>query len=95
MGTGGSGSNQGKSIRWMAWRKMAVSKNQGGLGFRDLHGFNVALLGKHIWNFCHKPSSLVARLFKARYFPDNHILRASKGVGSSFIWTGIWRLKRS
>lgn len=39
-------SNSNKSIRWLAWDKMSMSKKQGGLGFRDLHGFNFSLLGK-------------------------------------------------
>lgn len=77
----------------MGWDKMAISKREGGLGFRDLHGFNIALLGKHIWNFCSKPNSLVARIFKARYFCNSHILQATKGRDSSFIWTGIWEAK--
>ncbi|XP_063946052.1 uncharacterized protein LOC135151500 [Daucus carota subsp. sativus] len=42
-----------------------------------------------------KPDSLVTRIFKSRYFPDNHILQASKGNDSSFIWTGIWEAKES
>lgn len=30
-------------------------KSKGGLGFRDLYGFNLALLGKHVWNFLNNP----------------------------------------
>lgn len=74
---------------------MATDKSNGGLGFRNLHGFNIALLGKHIWKFCHNPTSLVARVFKGRYFPDNHVLQAQKGNDLSFIWTGIWEAKES
>lgn len=77
----------------MGWEKMAMAKNKGGMGFRNLHGFNIALMGKHIWNFCCKPQSLVARLFRARYFPEGHILQAGKGTEPSFIWTGIWEAK--
>lgn len=55
-----------KGIRWMAWDKMSVAKSEGGLGFRNLYGFNLALLGKHVWNFIKNPQSLVARVFKAR-----------------------------
>lgn len=71
--------NQTKSIRWLSWGRMGESKSQGGLGFRSLVGFNLALLGKQVWNFLENPQSLVARVFKARYYPNNHILQASRG----------------
>lgn len=51
------------------------------------------MIGKHVWKFAHNPSSLVARIFKARYFSDRHILEARQDTGSSFIWLGIWEAK--
>lgn len=88
----GRGDNQ-KGINWLSWNNMSYAKSKGGLGFRNLHGFNIALLGKHIWNFMQNPNSLVARVFKGRYFPDTLVLKATKGQGSSFIWAGIWTAK--
>lgn len=70
-----------------------MAKYRGGLGFRSLHGFNLALLGKHVWNFLSNQHSLVARIFKARYFSECHILKAQLGKGVSFIWKGIWEAK--
>ena len=72
---------------------MSYSKSSGGMGFKDLYGFNIAFLGKHCWKFMHNPSSLVSRVFKAKYFPSTTVLKAVKGQGSSFIWTGIWQAK--
>ncbi|KAL8134372.1 hypothetical protein AgCh_009411 [Apium graveolens] len=90
----GSTGNNSKGIRWAAWDKMVLPKCKGGLGFRDLNDFNLALLGKNVWNFyCSRPNSLVTRLFKARYFPGKSILHAATGVGPSFVWTGIWEVK--
>ena len=34
-------------------------------------------------------------MFKARYFPHSNLLRASRGGGSSFIWSGIWQAKEA
>ncbi|KAL8127117.1 hypothetical protein AgCh_014147 [Apium graveolens] len=88
-----SGEAQTKGIWWLSWERMGVAKCQGGMGFRNLVGFNLALLGKHIWNFLENPHSLVARVFKARYYPNNHLLQAIRGGGSSYIWSGLWEAK--
>ncbi|XP_074347086.1 uncharacterized protein LOC141685908 [Apium graveolens] len=66
---------------------------KGGLGFRDLYGFNIALLGKHCWNFINNPQSLVSRVYKERYFSNTTMLGAKKGQNPSFIWQGIMTAK--
>lgn len=65
------------------------------MGFKNLHGFNLALLGKHCWNFMSRPNTVVTRLYKARYFPKCHFLKADQGAGPSFIWAGIWKAKEA
>lgn len=90
-----SGSDQGKGINWLSWGSMSMSKHRGGLGFRSLHGFNLALIGKHCWNFLKNPQSLVARVFKARYFPSCNFLQAKMQKGSSYIWSGIIAAKNT
>lgn len=88
-----SNSSNSRGICWMAWNRLCKSKNRGGLGFTDLHGFNVALVRKHVWNFLNQPNSLVARVFKERYFQDCSVLQAQRGEGSSLIWGGIYEAK--
>ncbi|MCH84971.1 RNA-directed DNA polymerase (Reverse transcriptase), partial [Trifolium medium] len=61
------GGNDNKGIRWLAWDKLACSKEEGGLGFRDFQMFNMAMVAKQGWNFIIKPTSLVARIFKGRW----------------------------
>lgn len=68
---------------------MCKSKCKGGLGFRSLYGFNIALLGKLVWQFMNKPSSLVARVCRARYYPTDHIQQAQRDIDASFICMGI------
>lgn len=71
-----SNSSNNKGIKWLSWTHMSMAKKEGGLGFRDLHGFNIALLGKQCWNMLKNPDALVSRLLKTRYFPNCNLLQA-------------------
>ncbi|GAU25274.1 hypothetical protein TSUD_17870 [Trifolium subterraneum] len=63
----GGGANNG-GIKWLAWDRMTYPKEYGGLGFRDLHLFNMATVAKQGWNLITKPNTLVAKVYKARRY---------------------------
>jgi hypothetical protein len=84
---GGGTNNNG--IKWLAWDRMTTPKSQGGLGFRDLQSSNLAMVAKQGWNIMTNPSSLVARLYKARYFPNCSFFEAKIGHNPSYAWRGI------
>jgi len=69
--------------------KLSIHKNHGGLGFKDLSAFNLAMLGKQGWKFLTEPHSLVFRIFKARYFPSKSYLTAPIGHNPSYVWRSI------
>lgn len=58
-----------KGIHWCLWRNMCSLKEVGGMGFRIFCQFNVVLLAKQGWSLINNPSSLLARVFKAKYYP--------------------------
>lgn len=49
----------------MNWEALCVSKKDGGLGFRDFGGLNVAILGKKWWHLMQNPDLLSFRIFQA------------------------------
>ena len=71
-------------IHWLKWGKLCKAKDGGGLGFRDLHLFNLALLAKQGWRLIQNPHSLVARVLKAKYYPSTSFLNAKLGHNPSF-----------
>lgn len=72
--------NRGKKgIHWCALKDICVSKDAGGLGFRKLDKFNIALLAKQGWRLINYPNSLLARVLKAKYYPNASFLTALLG----------------
>ena len=51
-----------KKVHWMSWRRLCNSKKMGGMGFCDLHAFNLALLAKQAWKLVQKKDSLFYRI---------------------------------
>ncbi|XP_019164478.1 PREDICTED: uncharacterized protein LOC109160650 [Ipomoea nil] len=76
-------------IHWYAWDRMCKPKRYGGMGFKRLHQFNLALLGKQGWRMLTCPDSLVARVFKARYYPTTSFFDAVIGGNPSYVWRSI------
>lgn len=78
-----------KNIHWKRWENMCKAKAAGGLGFRSIRDFNIALLGKQIWRLLQYPDRLVSKIFKARYYPQGSVLSAKTGSNPSYIWRSI------
>ena len=84
-----SKSRERRGMHWISWKRMSLPKKEGGLGFKDIEKFNLALLGKQVWRILQSPNSFLSRLLKARYFPNNNVLTAGTGYKPSFIWKSL------
>ncbi|KAL0376653.1 UNVERIFIED_CONTAM: LINE-1 retrotransposable element O protein [Sesamum calycinum] len=62
-----------RTIHWLSWQRLCDSKLQGGLGFRRLHLFNLAMLAKNLWRIFTSPERPLCRVLRARYFPHDLI----------------------
>jgi hypothetical protein len=82
-----------RGLHWLSWERLSVSKDYGGMGFKNLQAFNLAMLGKQAWNLITKPESLITKLLKAKYFPKCDFFDSSIGHNPSFVWRSIWNAK--
>lgn len=78
-----------RKLAWISWEKLCISKTEGGMGFRDLKAFNLALLAKQGWRIQKNTSSLVHRVYKAKYFAKGSFVQAQLGKRSSYAWMSI------
>ena len=68
---------------------MCMPKDRGGLGFRDLRCFNLALLAKQGWRLQTNSTSLFSRVYKAKYFPHCNFDEATIGRNPSYAWRSL------
>ena len=88
-----SNQENGSGIHWMKWSRMSLSKNRGGMGFRDLVSFNKALLAKQCWRLLTSPDSLAAKVISAKYYPNLSFMDVTLGTKPSFAWRSIYGVR--
>lgn len=64
------------------------------MGFKDLAKFNIALLTKQRWRILIQPTSLMARILRAKYFSNSRFFNATLGSNPSLVWKSIWSARR-
>ena len=91
-----------RKIHWVSSNRLCDRKDDGGFSFREIEDFNDAILAKQIedfndailakqiWRFLQDESSLVYRIFRARYFPHGRIMKAELGTKPSFTCRNLW-----
>ena len=59
-------------------------KKFAGIGFCNLHGFNLAMLGKQGWNLINNPHTTIYKILKNKYYPNVGFLDAKLGHKPSY-----------
>ena len=59
------------------------------MGFRNLQAFNLSMLTKQGWRLLMNLNSLVARVYKAKYYPHGDVLNVSLGSRPSYAWRSV------
>ncbi|GMI78245.1 hypothetical protein HRI_001493800 [Hibiscus trionum] len=84
-------SESGKKIHWMNWESVCRPLELGGLGIRNLHFQNRALLCKWFWNFANNKDSEWRKVLCCKLNWDKDILLPEPKLHrlESWIWKGI------
>lgn len=84
------GSHSSRGIPWKAWTFLCKPKEEGGMGFRNLEKFNLALLAKKLCRLHVYPNSFLAKTLKSKYSPNSSIWETPLGYNPSFAWKSMW-----
>lgn len=76
-------------MHWHSWESMCLPKSMGGLGFRDIGCFNMALLAKQIWRIHCGECPILAAILKARYYKHSDVLNTLRGYDPSYTWRSL------
>ena len=71
------------------WEKVCLPQEEGGIRFRMIHEFNLALLAKQLWRLVQYSDSLVAKVLRERYYRMSSPLRTTSVNSPSYVWTSI------
>lgn len=75
-----------RTLLWKSWNKLAMNKDEGGLGFRDIQCFNSVLLAKQLWRLLTHSNLLMSKVLKAKYFPHGGLLNVVVSPQASWLW---------
>lgn len=76
-------------MHWVSWKKICRSKEDGGVGFKDIGYFNQAILVKQAWRLLSVPNSLLSWVYKAWYFDKKDFMEAGKSQRPTYAWPRI------
>jgi hypothetical protein len=82
---------ENNKCHWISWENITRPKEDGGLGFRDLHIFKLAMLARQSWRVLQNSDSLCCMVLRVMYFPDTTISEATPKMYMSYTWRSVLR----
>jgi hypothetical protein len=62
-----------------------MKKEHGGMGFRHMYDFNLAMLRKQGWKLLTNPDTILFKVFKAKYYLMKGFLEAKLGHNPTYV----------
>ena len=84
------GHNPGeRKLHLINWDTICQPKARGGLGLKKSSLVNQAMIAKQYWRIQNYPNSLMAKTFKAKYFPNSSLQNYKPKPHHSWTWRNI------
>jgi len=81
-------------IAYRSWDDICQSKENGGLGIRDLETVNKSLLIHAAYNIATNTNPFLTSILKAKYYPNASFWTANNFGTRSIFWSSIMQVKK-
>lgn len=71
---------------------MRKPKSKGEMGFKDRWTFNMVLLAKQSWHVMANESTMLHKLYEAKYFSKTNFMDAKLDPSPSYTWWKFWEV---
>jgi hypothetical protein len=80
-------------FHFRSWDDICKSKDNGGLGIRDIQKVNHSLIINAAWNIATGKNNFLSSILKAKYYPNTSFWNASNSPTKSIFWSSITQVK--
>lgn len=80
-------------IAYRSWYDICQSKENGGLGIRDLETVNKSLIIHAAYNIANEKNPFLTAVLKAKYYPNTSFWKSSTSTTKSIFWSFVLQVK--
>lgn len=92
--TGVQEDNPTSPIAYRSWDDICQSKENGGLGIRDLETVNKSLIIHAAYNIANNKNPFLTSVLKAKYYPNSSFWTANNSGTRSIFWSSVMQVKK-
>jgi hypothetical protein len=85
--------DKARNLSLKSWNSICLPKHEGGLGFRQMHEFNLSLITKLGWKMTTKTDCLWVKQLQKKYINYGDFLSSLTSYSASWLWKGIQKIK--
>jgi hypothetical protein len=85
--------DKARNLSLKSWNSICLPKDEGSLGFRRMHDFNLSLISKLGWKLLSNSDCLWVNQLQKKYIKYGNFISSPNVSSSSWIWKGIQKIK--